>query len=471
MAYDYDVDILAGLWTGTEDAKEPYASFIAANPDLTDEVSENRILSTIELLRSHMELLQTREEAKLLHESISKLFRHTAGGSNPWSAAAAVTGAVGNVPAPTFPAGASIDITINGATDSPVSASGGDCATTAAELNADLNSGTPAVAEKTTVIPVADVDGSLGSKYFTLNSGGDVTAYYVWMIHAGRGESMSLDFTAITGGTLPVGAVPAAYFDITSATTTYRCWFSDGSTTAPAVTTETLVPISFTGADADTVIAAAATTAIVTGTGDPDFSGFANGGTAVITGTLVTVGNVTDPVDGAVTTGALIGTTTQGLAAATDPAPGGTGIPVVYAVNDAFSTIATKVKNAIDANGDFSAGEEGTITITAAATGPTTDAADVDTGFAIAVTVQGADAIGGVSSVEVYCEQPGPRLAIRATEDFVTFELANGTGGVIGPAGIIPGERSSKPKQVADQGRDLSLGHFAGTPRDSVLTP
>jgi len=54
MAYDYDVDILAGLWTGTEDAKEPYASFIAANPDLTDEVSENRILSTIELLRSHM---------------------------------------------------------------------------------------------------------------------------------------------------------------------------------------------------------------------------------------------------------------------------------------------------------------------------------------------------------------------------------------------------------------------------------
>ncbi len=89
MAYDYDVDILAAYWTGAEALEEPYASFIAANPDLTDEVSENRILSTIELLRSHMAVLQTREEAKLLHESISKLFRHSAGGSNPWSEAAA----------------------------------------------------------------------------------------------------------------------------------------------------------------------------------------------------------------------------------------------------------------------------------------------------------------------------------------------------------------------------------------------
>jgi len=352
MAYDYDVDILAGLWTGIEATEEPYASFIAANPDLTNEVSENRILSTIELLRSHMELLQNREEAKLLHESISKLFRHSAGGSNPWSEAAAVTEAIGNVNNPIFPAGASIDITVDGSTASPVSASGGNCATVVAELNASFG-GTP-----------------------------------------GSAESMSLDFTAITGGTLPTGAVPAAYFDITSGTTTYRCWFSDGSTTAPAVTTETLVPISFTGADADTVIAAAATTAIVTGTGDPDFSGFANGGTAVITGTLIIVGNVADPVDGAVATGAIIGT-----------------------------------------------------------------------------TVQGVDPVAGTAPMEAFCIHPGNRIGFRGTDDFVTFAVANGSGGIIGPAGIIPGVRLSTPARVADQGRNLSLNHFAGTRRNPELTP
>jgi len=354
MAYDYDVDILAALWTGAEALEEPYVSFIAANPDLTDEVSENRILSTIELLRSHMELLQNRGEAKLLHESISKLFRHTAGGSNPWSEAAAVTDATGNVNNPVFPAGASIDITVAGATVSPVSASGGDCTTVAAELNATMG-GTPGVA-----------------------------------------EAMSLDFTGVTGGTLPTGVTPAAWFDVTSTANpfaTYRFWFSDASTTAPAVTFETLVPITFTGADADTVIAAAALTAIVTGSGDADFAGFSNAVT-VITGTLATVGNVTDPVDGAVATGATIITTTQGAAP-----------------------------------------------------------------------------VGGSSDVEAYCIQPGFRLGFRGTVAFTTFALANGSGGIIGPAGIIPGTRLNTPARVADQGRNLSLGNFAGAIREPELTP
>ena len=352
MAYDYDFDILAALWTGGEAAKEPYASFIAANPTLTNEVSENRILSTIELLRSHMEMLQNREEAKLLHESISKLFRHTAGGSNPWSEAAAITTATGNVNNPVFPAGASVNITVNGSTDSPVSASGGDCATVVAELNASIG-GTP-----------------------------------------GSAESMSLDFTGITGGTLPTGAVPAAYFDITSTTTTYRLWFSDGSTTAPAVTTETLVTVALTGADTDITVAANVQFSLTVASGDADFAGFVTGGTAVVTGTLATVGNVTDPVDGAVATGA---------------------------------TIAT--------------------------------------------TVQGVDPAGGTAAVEAFCIQPGNRIGFRATSDFVTFELANGTGGIIGPAGVIPGTYLSTPARVADQGRDLSLNNFSGSRRNSVLTP
>ena len=80
MAYDYDTDILAALWTGGEDGLEPYASIIAANPDLFDEDSENRILSTIEAIRSHMELLADRDEARLLHFCLSTMLEGVGSG-------------------------------------------------------------------------------------------------------------------------------------------------------------------------------------------------------------------------------------------------------------------------------------------------------------------------------------------------------------------------------------------------------
>jgi hypothetical protein len=828
MAYDYDVDILAALWTGAEDAEEPYASFIADNPDLTDEVSENRILSTIELLRSHMELLQTRGEAKLLHESISKLFRHTAGGSNPWSDAAAITDAAGNVCNPVFPAFASIDITIGGVTNSHSSETGGDCQTVAAELNETLDataggeteqttidttgatpasvSGTsfnintagdvtehyvwfdvPGVAESFTVTPNGDVDGDLGETYFDFNRADgpgasdfyvwlshdgraeitSITAiadvdgalgethflmenaaaaeffvwlshdgraevteittiadvdgalgethfnmetpaaaqFYVWLSHGGRAESMSLDFTGITGATLPTGAVAAAYFDIDSTTAIYRLWFSDGSTTFPAAGGRALVAVAFTAGDADTVIAGSVITALGA---DADFAAFA--GTPVITGTLASVGNVTDTVDGAVATGASFATTTQGVdVAETDPAAEGTSIEAMYLVDDGAADIQIAVRTAIDANGSWNTaiidadtftmtpttvgpandtfdgdtgfaisttaqgvaaaesapGAEGTgievpytvgdigsvigtairiavganaafntegndpVLVVNAVVGATDDAVDVDTGFAISTTAQGVDAaetdpaaegtgvevsytvgdgsgaigtairiavaaitdvfaegndpvvvtmantgdvgdvtdgasatgfvfavpiqgvdasvdpapagrnpmkvsvalgsadseigsairftvgenadffvegagnstelntvVNGVTTdsadtdsglgvsttrqgvdnvidafpITAICIQPGNKLGFRAQEEFLTFTLANGGGGIIGPAGIIPGERSSKPKQVSDQGRDLALGHFAGTRRDPNLT-
>lgn len=711
MAYDYDADILAALWTGAEATEEPYATFIADNPTLTDEVSENRILSSIELLRSHIELLQTRDEAKLLHESISKLIRHSAGGSNPWSPAASITNSEGNVQNPTFPAGASIDITIDGVTSSPVSGSGGDCATVAAELNVTLDasipgdteqttvdgetatssglSGTyftinsagdateyyvwfnfPGVAEAFTVTPNGDTDGNLGETYFDFNrannpgasdfyvwlshdgrnevtsitavadSDGDLggthftmentsaAQFYVWLSHDGRSESMSLDFTAITGATLPTGAVPAAYFDIDSTTALYRLWFSDGSTTVPAAGGRVLTPVAFTGADADTVIAGSVITAL-TGA-DADFAGFA--GTPVITGTLVAIGNVTDPVDGAVTTGASLSSTVQGLAvsetdpaaegtgtevpytvgdsavtvsglvrdaiallgdfgaeggnpfnmthatagtandaidvdtgftisvttqgldaAETDPAAEGTGLEVPYTVGDAGATIGAAIRVAIAAVTDMSAEGSDPVTVTcdnvgdvgdasdgAAATGfgfsttiqgedpstdpapvgrtgipvavsaglsdgeigsalrsavggnadfstegagfvseintvvngVATDSADVDTGFtSITTTRQGVDDIGDAVAVQAFCIQPGNRLGFRGQEPFVTFDLSNGTGGIIGPAGIIPGPRLSTPARVANQGRNNALGSFAGARRPNPLTP
>ena len=465
MAYDYDVDILAALWTGAEDGEEPYASFIAANPDITNQTAEVRILSSIELLRSHMELLASREEARQLHFAISRLIRHTAGGSNPYSDEAKVTKAEGNVKVPSFPAGASLDITIDGSTASGTSASGGDINTVIAEINASIGS-MPAVAEVTDLTIPDDVDGSLGGTHFTLNSAGDATNYYVWFNHSGRAEAVSLDFTGVTGGTLPTGAVAAAFFDIDSTTGGYRVWFDDGSTTAPAAGGRTLVPVSFTGGDTDTVIAASVDAAL--GGADADFIPL-SAAAAVVSGSLASVGDVTDPVDGGVSTGATIASTVQGVAAAVDPAPGGTGISVAYAIGEAGSEIDNPTSLAISgAGGDFTSesgtftpgGSLGSVTVTNTATGSTTDAADVDSGVSVSVATQGTDGAGAVP-VQAFKTNDN-RLGFRATTDFLSFEISNGSGGVIGPAGIIPGPRRSKPAQVSDEGRDAATNNYVG---------
>ena len=217
MAYDYDVDILAALWTGAEDAEEPYASFIAANPDITNEVSENRILSTIELLRSHMELLASRDEANLLHFAISRLIRHTAGGSNPWSDEAAVTTAIGNVLAPVFPAGASLEITNerDGSTACPISVTGGDTATVVAELNSTLLFA--GVAEMTDItVTAADVGGSTSGTHFFISD--TTTDYYLWMDVAARAQVASFNTFDFLGICPPPAAGVVAAPGMTNAT-------------------------------------------------------------------------------------------------------------------------------------------------------------------------------------------------------------------------------------------------------------
>ncbi len=700
MAYDYDVDILAALWTGAEDGEEPYAAFIAANPTLVNEDSENRILSTIELLRSHMELLESREEANILHFAISRLIRHTAGGSNPWSEAAAVTDAVGNVNNPNFPAGATLDIDIGGVVTSPVSATGGDCATVVAELNVALDMGGAGVAERTDLdlagleppdlsgkyltlnsandvtnyyvwwnaaagIPeatdittgVSDVDGSLGGKYLTINSAGDATAYYVWMSHPGRAEVTSVTAVADVGG-----ALGGKYFTINSAgdITNYYVWLDHAATagfadatngsivgaTASAIGAATYdfdvtidggglqtLSVVLAGGETYSAIAGLMSAVVVGGTVAYDDPAFAfrvtsstPGGSSAATIAAGTAGSgggdlfaaldaadtvthtfpaptagiaaPTDPAPGALTaipatysvgdsasevalavsialngnadfgseggatltvthqsngaatdaadvdTGFTISVTTQGIDVATDPAPGGlTGIPVPYLIGDGALTLATKLASAVGGNADFSAfdaggvafvttagagavtsdaadvdtgftvvvseqgqapsvdpapggltgipvavvagdtsGEIGSATriaiaalgdfgtegggtdveITNAAVGITTDAADVDSGVGITVVTQGVDAGGDIVPVTAVCVQPGNRLAIRSQEDFLTFSLSNGGGGIIGPAGIIPGERESAPKRVANQGRDAATGNTVG---------
>lgn len=114
MAYIYDTDILAALWTGIEDGEEPYLTFIADNPTLTDEVSENRILSTIEALRSHMEVLQDRDEARLFHFCVSTMIEGFGSGGFIYGATSRNEEAIieGNKPNPVFGAADDIEIAV-----------------------------------------------------------------------------------------------------------------------------------------------------------------------------------------------------------------------------------------------------------------------------------------------------------------------------------------------------------------------
>jgi hypothetical protein len=108
MAYDYDTDILVALFQGAgEITEEPYATFVADNPLLTDEDSEQRILSTIEAVRSHIELLDGRDEARLLHFCLSTMLEGFGSGGFIYGSTSDNVNAVaeGNVVNPVFAAG------------------------------------------------------------------------------------------------------------------------------------------------------------------------------------------------------------------------------------------------------------------------------------------------------------------------------------------------------------------------------
>ena len=77
-------------------------------------------------------------------------------------------------------------------------------------------------------------------------------------------------------------------------------------------------------------------------------------------------------------------------AAGADPAPGGTGIEVDIVNTDTAAQVATKLKDKIDAEGNYGASVVTTVvTITNAAAGATEDAYDYNTDFTISTTTQG----------------------------------------------------------------------------------
>ena len=74
-----------------------------------------------------------------------------------------------------------------------------------------------------------------------------------------------------------------------------------------------------------------------------------------------------------------------------DPTPGGTGIEVGIMSDDTATAVATATASAIDANGNFSCTSSSAVaTITNAAGGAATDAADGNAGVSVNVTTQGA---------------------------------------------------------------------------------
>lgn len=89
------------------------------------------------------------------------------------------------------------------------------------------------------------------------------------------------------------------------------------------------------------------------------------------------------------------GTTVPAGAAAADRQIEVTGV----STNDTAITVASVLKNALDADGAFSATfSSSTVTVTDAATGARTDIADGDTGFTVAVSQQGLDASSAPSA-------------------------------------------------------------------------
>lgn len=224
----------------------------------------------------------------------------------------------------------------------------------------------------TSITTVADVAGSLNSKYFTFKTAADAHKYYVWY------------------------NINAAGVD-------------------PAVANHTGIEVAgATNATAST-LGGATRTAI---------SNSAAGGFVTVTGTTSSVvitnqstGTSTAAADGAAATGFTITTSTAGVASnlnskyfsfqdavgdtyyawfnvhseGVDPAPASqTGVEVAISLSASAATIATALASAVDGQASFLAVSDGAmVQITNAAIGSAVDIVDGDSGLTLATHLQG----------------------------------------------------------------------------------
>ena len=254
------------------------------------------------------------------------------------------------------------------------------------------NAGTSSVAEITPITTVADTAKSLDGKYFTINS--PTAAFYVWF-SVGTTEVSTITNTGID----VAGLTQGDYFTLDSGGNgLFHFWIDidAAGTGAPAIG-GTNVVVSVATAQTAQQVADAIVTAV---DGNANFSA-SNSASTVTTVLNAVDGNVVDASDGAAVTGFTFGTSTQGaVPGGTDPAPGGTGIPVVISDDASAQEVSDAVEAAVDANANFGAVNSAstTVTITNATDGDATDATIGDSGFSLGGITQGVDFIPVVSA-------------------------------------------------------------------------
>lgn len=249
-------------------------------------------------------------------------------------------------------------------------------------INPFMTSASPE-AEVTEVIAVADVDASLNGKYFLIR---DVAGSVSVTMRTGRTEATEIDFAGINAAALDTGTGNyAKYIVLESGSGTFAFWFNvEGTLVDPGVGGATAVEVALIASNNDAAVAAAFLAEAVS-------RGFADNGSAGTVAAIVTSaqGNYANPSDGL--TGAALSVTTEGITPGANPGTAARNIFVTFALNDTDVAIATAIESALNTDGAWTVSRAtATLTVTDAATGARVDAADVDTGFTISVTTQGA---------------------------------------------------------------------------------
>ena len=153
----------------------------------------------------------------------------------------------------------------------------------------------------------------------------------------------------------------------------------------------------------------------------------------------------------------------------TDPGPfaGRTTITVSYTPGNTASEVASEVSTAVGAIGDFSTEfSVATVEITNTETGVAPDGSAENSLFTVATPTQGA----GIGSVEAFKNAVG-KIGFRNVAGFgnISFTLADGSGGILGPAGIIAGGTLARPEVVSADAIGDSISAYVASPRDTTL--
>lgn len=302
------------------------------------------------------------------------------------------------------------------------------------EVRYELQTAPGSLPEITNVTTVADVGGSLSSKYFTLNS--PTTNYYIWYNITPEAEITNV--TTNDGSTLSATGT-SDYFTINSPSNNYYVWYEVDSTTTDPAPGGTGIKVSVASTDTNIQVATATATAIDL---VADFTAPTTG-TDTITVTNNTNGSVTDASAG--TSGFNVTVTNQGIDASTDPNPGGTPIQINISADTTDASIASATQSTLDAHAAFSASvSSATVTVTNADAGIANDAVSGTSGFTITLVQQGIDGdiytVGfdfstpsiGYATLIIYVD--GIKMIEGASENYVS----TAPNGVVFDSGSIP---------------------------------